>query len=388
MNIAIVCDGVGDVVGGGFISALRFGELLRGRGHRVIFIAGRSRVHPSDHEAGGIKSYRLPSVLIPRTEGQLYLGVPFPKTLRRVLRTEEIDIVHVMIPMPLGLVTLRVAKTQGIPVVMHSHFQPEIVFMSVPQLPYRDALMQRFLAYLNWLYGQADAIVYPSAFARRQFPKLSTVRNVVISNGVDGQTFRPIDPDAFKRRFNLSTSKRHLMYLGRLHPEKNVETLIRAMPIIVKAQPHTHLFIVGFGFEQPALEQLARECGVAGDITFCGYVPDEDIVGAYSACDLFVFPSLAELEGMAVLQAMACGKPLLVADAKGSAAPDLVEDNGLLFTAQNAEHLAEQAGRLLSDAAQLRAMGEASRLMSRRYDIHASIETLESVYRSLLHRPV
>jgi 1,2-diacylglycerol 3-alpha-glucosyltransferase len=387
LNVAMVCDGIGDVVGGSFISTLRFAELLKERGHRVVFISSGSRKHPRNHEFRGMKTYRLFGVLIPWSEGQLHLAIPWANRLRAILRDERIDLVHVMIPMPLGLVAVRVAKAMGLPVVMHSHTQPENIFMNAPHFPGRDALHRRFCAYLNWIYRQSDAMIYPSAFSRRQFPELSMLTNKVISNGVNRHRFCPTSPDAFMHKFNLPCAKQRLMYLGRLHREKNVETLIRAMSILLAHRPHTHLFIVGFGYEQPALERLARERGVAAHVTFCGFVPDEDLAAAYSACDLFVLPSLAELEGMAVLEAMSCGKPILIADSKDSAATDFVEGNGLLFRAGDAEHLAAQATRLLSDPERLRAMGQVSVTKSRSFDITESVAAIESLYYSLLPTP-
>jgi 1,2-diacylglycerol 3-alpha-glucosyltransferase len=384
LNVAIVCDGIGDVVGGSFISTQRFGELLKARGHRIVFISSRSRKHPRNHEFRGIQTYRLPSVLIPWSEGQLYLAIPFVNRLRNILRDEQIDIVHVMIPMPLGLVTVRVAKTIGLPVVMHSHTQPENIFMNSPQFPGRDALQRRFCGYLNWIYRQGDVMIFPSDFSRRQFPELSASKSMVISNGVDRQRFRPTAPDAFMRRFKLSRAKQLLMYLGRLHREKDVETLIRAMRILRRLHRQAHLVIVGFGYEQPSLERLARECDLAEDVTFCGFVPDEDLAAAYSACDLFVLPSLAELEGMAVLEAMSCGKPILIADAKDSAAIDFVEGNGLLFRARDPEHLAAQASRLLCNPEMRRAMAAVSLTKSRSFDINESAAAIESLYYSLL----
>ena len=384
LNIAIVCDGIGDVVAGSFISTERFAKLLKARGHCVVFISSASRRHPRDHEDDGINTYRLFGALVPWTEGQLYLALPLPHRLRTILRDERIDVVHIMIPMPLGLIASRVTKAMGLPMVMHSHTQPENIFMNVPRLPKREMLTRKFADYVQWLYKQADVRIYPSAFAQRQFPELTERRGVVISNGVDRQRFHPMAPDAFMQRFGLSRSNRHLVYAGRLHPEKNLETVIRAMPIIVRQHAHTHLVIIGPGYERSALERLARDCDVAGHVTFCGFVPDADLPAAYNVGDVFVLPSVAELEGMAVLEAMACGKPLLIADSPTSAAVDLVDRNGLLFRARDPEHLAEQACRLLSDPDGLRRMGEISLKNSEAFAIDESAAALESVYYSLL----
>jgi glycosyltransferase involved in cell wall biosynthesis len=278
----------------------------------------------------------------------------------------------------------RVAKHMGLPLVLHSHTQPENIFMNATWLPGRRRLTHRFFRYLNWLYGQADMMVYPSEFARRQFPELAARPHVVISNGVDRQRFRPTDPGLFMQRHGLSKADLNLLYVGRLHREKNVETLIRAMPLLRQLQPRAHLSLVGFGYELPMLTELARRTGAGDAISFCGFVPDDEMAAAYSACDLFVLPSVSELEGMAVLEAMAAGKPLLISDSPDSAVTDFVDGNGLLFAAQQPQSLAEQANRLLSDPPQLRAMGAASLAKSETFDIVESSAALEATYYSLL----
>ena len=310
-TIAIVCDGIGDVIAGSFISASRFSERLTALGHRVVLISSASRRSRRQREYQGMTIHRLFGILVPWSDGQLYLAVPSSERLRGILQDEQVDVVHVMVPMPLGLVTARIAKAMGLPLVLHSHTQPENIFMNATWLPGRRRLTHRFFRYLNWIYAQADMMIYPSDFARRQFPELADRPNVVISNGVDRRRFKPSDPDAFMRRHGLSKSNLNLLYLGRLHREKNVETLIRAMPILRRLQPRAHLFVVGIGYEQPLLVDLARRCGAEDSITFCGFVEDGDLAAAYSACDLFVLPSVAELEGMAVLEAMAAGLPIL-----------------------------------------------------------------------------
>lgn len=384
LTIAIVCDGIGDVIAGSFISTARFSERLASLGHRVVLISSGSRRNHGEQQFRGMTIHRLFGVLVPWTDGQLYLAIPSAKRLRAILRDEHVDVVHVMVPMPLGLVVARFAKELGLPLVLHSHTQPENIFMNATWLPGRERLTHRFFRYLNWIYAQADMMVYPSDFARRQFPELAGRPHVVISNGVDRQRFKPTDPDPFMRRHGLSRADLHLLYVGRLHREKNVETLIRAMPLLRRLQPRAHLYLVGLGYELPMLTELARQNGAGDAITFCGFVPDDEMAAAYSACDLFVLPSIAELEGMAVLEAMASGKPLLVADSPDSAATDFVDGNGLLFPARQPQSLAEQASRLLSDVSQLRAMGAASLAKSEAFDIVVSTAALEATYYSLL----
>lgn len=384
LKIAIVSDGLGDVVAGSFISTIRFADLLHARGHDIVLISSRSPRRPRKGQFHGMAMHRFLGPLIPWSDGQLHLGLALPGRLRRMLDAQHVDVVHAMVPLPLGLLAVRAAKALGLPVVMHSHTQPENIFMNSPRFPGYDALYRRFCSYLNWLYRQADMMIYPSAFAYRQFPELAGGPHVIISNGVDRDRFRPTPASAFKLQFRIPDGCPHLLYVGRLHKEKDVATLVRALPLIRERVPGCHLSLVGLGYEHAQLAELARGLGVATGVTFCGFVPDDDLPAAYSSADLFVMPSLAELEGMAVLEAMACGRPLLVADAPGSAAVDFVHGNGLLFNVGDARHLAQQALRLLEPRTALRAMGEASLSLSASFDIHASASALESVYRSLV----
>lgn len=169
-----------------------------------------------------------------------------------------------------------------------------------------------------------------------------------------------------------------------MHPEKSVDTLIKAVPLIIKKEPNIQVLIVGFGHLEDKLKKLAVDLGVSEQVIFCGKVSDEDLILAYNAGDIFVLPSLAELEGMVVLEAMACGKPLLIADSSGSASPYLVSDNGFLFKPEDARDLAEKAVKMLADDKLRAVMAKNSFNKSREYDIEKSVFKLEKLYYSLL----
>ncbi len=122
------------------------------------------------------------------------------------------------------------------------------------------------------------------------------------------------------------------------------------------------------------------------EISFWGKIPDEDKVAAFNACDIFVLPSLAELEGMVVLEAMACGKPIVVANSPQSASVYFVDQNGFLFEPESHEDLAHQIIKILADEEMRNKMAEASLQKSRQYDINQSIALLEETYYSVLEK--
>jgi len=380
----MVCDPIGNNKSGVVVSTLRFGKLLKERGHNVIFIGARSKEHKNHHYHEGIKTYRYRNIPVPKSNGW-NLAFPTPKELKKVFKEEKIDVVHILLPMSGAIVAIRAAHALGIKIVAHSHSQPENLFMDMPKL-IQPTLNNLWNKYLTWTYGKAESLIYPSELARSLLDKLSKKNqpSTVISNGINLKEYRPVEVGDFYKRFNIPNNKVKLLFVGRLFPEKSVETLIKAIPHIIKEHSNTHIMIVGAGHLRGKLEKLAESLGVNKYITFLGLVSEEDKVLAYNVSDIFVLPSLAELEGMVVLEAMACGKPIVVSDAEMSASRFFVDGNGFLFKTLDHEDLAHQVIKLIADKDLRKKMGEASLEKSRNYDIHRSVDLLEEVYYSAL----
>lgn len=382
LNIAMVCDPI-DYTAGSIISTLRFSERLTKKGHKVILIAARSP-HASG-DVRGIKTYRFRSLLMPKAEGRFYLAFPTVAEAKKVLQDERIDILHLILPLGASFSFIKAAKSLGVKVVMHSHTQSENIFLFVPKLLGREALSRAFSAYLARTYKNADALIYPTEFAREKSPHADTViKQEVISNGVDTSLFVPQDPTPFFTKYHLPPGGKKILFLGRLHPEKSIDTLIKAVPLMVKHDPGIQVLIAGEGDQKKKLQKLARDLHADGAITFLGRISEKDLTAAYNACDIFVLPSLAELEGIAVLEAMACSKPILIADAPNSASKYFVDRNGLLFRSKDPEDLAKKILVLLSDEKALHAMARRSLENSKRYDIAESVSRLERLYYSIL----
>lgn len=384
LNIAMICDPIGDYKAGSIVSAVRFANLLHERGHNVIFIGSKTPEHRAHNEFQGMKAYRYRSIPLPRSGGWR-LAFPTIREIKEVLREENIDVVHVILPMSCALMAIKAAKSLDIKIVAHSHSQPENLFMDAPRLS-RPMLDRMWNAYLAWIYSKAESIIYPSEMAFGLLDHLTAEGkpSTVISNGVNIDRYKPVDVGDFHKRFNIPTDTVNLFYVGRLFPEKSLDTLVKAVPSIIGGHPKTHVIIAGHGYMLPKLQKLAERLDVGAFVTFISPISDEDKIIAYSISDMFVSPSFAELEGMTVLEAMACGKPVIIPNAEMNAARHFVDGNGLLFETANAEDLAKQALRLIADVDLRRKMGEVSLSKSKNYDIHRSVERLEHVYHSAL----
>ena len=384
LNIAMICDPIGNNKSGVVVSTLRFAKLLKERGHNVIFVGARSKEHKKNHYHDDIKTYRFRSIPVPRSDGWNF-AFPTIGELKKIFREEKINIVHIILPMSGAIMAIKAARSLKIKIVAHSHSQPENLFINMPKI-IQPTLNYLWNLYLAWVYGKAESLIYPSEMARSLLEKQckKTKVSYVISNGINTEEFKPLAIDNFCERFNIPEDAFKLLFVGRLFPEKSVDTIIRAIPYIIKKDKNIHIMIVGSGHLRQKLEKLAKDLDVDNYVTFLGLVSEEDKIFAYNACDIFILPSLAELEGMVVLEAMACGKPIIISDAKMSASRFFVNGNGFLFETKNPEDLATKALQLITDKNLCKKMGEVSLEKSKKYDIKRSADKLEDVYYSVL----
>ena len=199
---------------------------------------------------------------------------------------------HIILPMSGRRQAIKAAKSLGIKIVAHSHSQPENLFMDMPKFiqPTLNNLWNRYLA---WTYGKAESVIFPSKLAQSLLLKLNKKNQPshVISNGINLSEFQQAETGDFHQRFNLPKNCVKLLFVGRLYPEKSIDTLIKAVPYIVKKHPNTHIMIVGAGHQREKLEKLVEDLHIKKYISFLGLVSDEDKLHAYNASDIFILPS-------------------------------------------------------------------------------------------------
>jgi len=337
LTIAIACDPIDDDTAGVIVSTLRFARGLRARGHRVIFLAARSRSHHETSDENGIKIYRFPSVPLPKSDGRWNISFPSTGRIKSILRTEQVDVVHITLPLPSAISALRAARALGIATVAHSHSQPENVFLHLPWFLPPHIFDRPYYAYMAWVYNHAHRVIAVSPLGKDLLIRAGVpeTKIEVISNGVDISRFRVIDPGDFRERMGIPSDAVVMLFVGRLQPEKSIETLIRATALLAPRFPKLFVLIIGGGNLKDELEALSRNLKVDTRVIFAGRLSESQLVPAYNASDIFVLPSLAELEGMVVLEAMACGTPV-VAYARG-AVPEIVKDGitGFLVNPSN-----------------------------------------------------
>jgi glycosyltransferase involved in cell wall biosynthesis len=139
----------------------------------------------------------------------------------------------------------------------------------------------------------------------------------------------------------------YILFVGGLEPKKNVTNLLLAYKKISEFLPHKLVF-VGFNRWKYSKDlRLVDQLGIRDRVVFTGFVPDEDIPALYNLADLFVFPSFYEGFGMPVLEAMACGCPVVTT--KTGCSPEVAGDAALLVNPYDPEEIAESVKKILTD---------------------------------------
>ncbi|MFQ5986710.1 MAG: glycosyltransferase, partial [Thermoplasmata archaeon] len=187
--------------------------------------------------------------------------------------------------------------------------------------------------YLRGFLHRSGAVVAPTQAIMDELHELAPRmrHTAVIPNGVDPDRFRAgLDGRAVREELGVGDAKL-LLHVGRVAPEKDIAFLLQAFPGLLRRSPGCKLLFVGTGPELAPSRRFVQRHGLEEDILFAGFVPDEDLPSYYAASDVLTIASQFETQGMVVLEAMACGKPVVAVDYR--AFPEYIEDgrNGFLF---------------------------------------------------------
>ncbi|MGW6539356.1 glycosyltransferase family 4 protein [Streptomyces sp. NPDC055011] len=290
--------------------------------------------------------------------------LPTPRVTARataLLREHGCESVWFGAAAPLGLMApaLRRAGAKRLVATTHGHEA------GWAQLPAARQLLRRI--------GEGtDTITYLGEYTRSRIASALTPaaagRMVQLPPGVDEKAFHPgSGGDEVRARLGL-TDRPVVVCVSRLVPRKGQDTLIRALPRILRQVPDAVLLIVGGGPYEKDLRRLAAETGVAGSVRFTGAVPWSELPAHYGAGDVFAMPCRTrrgglDVEGLGIvyLEASATGLPVVAGDSGG--APDAVLDGetGWVVRGESAEDTADRVATLLLDPALRARMGERGR---------------------------
>lgn len=299
-----------------------------------------------DHEIrGGIEVFRPRTIMLPRNLLFSLLGfsfyLPLLRAARDIDRSLPLQLIHAHTAYPDGFAAVRVGRALKLPVVVTLHGGDVNVH-------FQRYLWRRLGL---WALSRADRVIAVSESLRRKVVeeyRMSAAKVTVIPNGVDVTRFQPMTRAEALRGLELDSHAARVLYVGAINESKGMRYLLKAAKRVTESLHRPIEFVlVGEGEYGEGARTLTRELGIASAVNFVGKRPNSEIPLWINASDLLVLPSLSEGFGVALIEAMACGKPVVATRCGGP--DDIVRpDTGILVPPGDEAALAEALREILS----------------------------------------
>ena len=287
--------------------------------------------------------------------------------VKKLLRTRKYDIIHAFFAVPAGFIAWRLGKQA-----------PYIVSLRGSDVPYfndRFNILYHFLTPLlriilcNAAKVTANSILLKE-LANRSFPRVPIS---VITNGIDTDFYTPA--------ISFPVSPFNILFVGRLIQRKGVNYLLQAFAKL-RMEKEAVLTIAGTGNLNDVLKKQTDELCLTDSVYFLGELRGKDLLKAYQSANVFVLPSLNEGMSNALLEAMACGLPVIVTDTGGT--KELVSANGIIVEKKSADALYNALLKLSTSPDQCIEMGKKSRKIAENMSWNNMAEQYYELYQATL----
>ncbi len=378
LNIGICCY---PTYGGSGVIAAEIGMALAKRGHKVHFIA-YDIPRRIDRFTKNIFFHEVEMRDYP-----LFIHPQYPLSLAskivEVCTFEKLDILHVHYAVPHATSAYLAKQILGdkAPKIITTLHGTDITLVGSDR---------SYLPIVRFSIEQSDGVTVPSHYLRNAtYDKIniSTDKPVeVIYNFIDTEKYAPRDLNVSASLYSFlnkcTKNDKILVHTSNFRPVKRIGDVIKIFSLINKTLP-AHLILIGDGPERAGAESLARELGVFERVNFLGKL--ESFVEILQQSDLFLLPSESESFGLAALEAMSCGVPVIASNTQGI--PELVNHgkDGFLSDVGNVEEMAANALRLLNNSKLWSSFSKAARETAvNNFKLENIIEQYENYYYSNL----
>jgi glycosyltransferase involved in cell wall biosynthesis len=339
------------------IATYYMAEHLAQRAHEVHVITSLDEGLPEESSEKGFYIHRLPRTKI-RVAGALIFWTDIIRTIRKV----SPEVVH--------------AQSLGIAI-------PALISKMILKIPYvvwgqgSDIYLPDWFTKLTskTIMKNANSVIALTGDMKRTMQAIYDRNIVVVPNGIDLKEYTG-DPSVQK----VKGDEKRILFVGRLHPVKGVRYLLQAMKIVYEKMPDAKLILVGDGEEREHLETLTDNLGIRECVEFAGRVPHERVQDYMNQAEVFVLPSLSEGFPVTILEAMACGLPVVATRVGGL--PDVIEDgvHGYLVRTKESNEIAETLLKLLQDEQLWETISKTNKQKINEYSWERVALALEKIY--------
>jgi len=411
MKIGFFTDRYYPQVDGVAVSVELFAKELIALGHEVVIFAPQSADKKQVDPSYVVRFRSFPSIWYEDHRDTM----PFTPAIIKQVRSHNLDIIHIHTPAQIGILGMRIAKEDNIPVVSTHHTDIDqyvrvykkmmigvlLGILVAPALLKSADKYKELLPYLKpnrsiktWnrklilesvgiFYQNCDAVIAPSLKMVRSLKDYGNFNNVhVLPTGIDLQEIN-IKADFEPRRYyQIDYDSPLLLFVGRLGKEKNIQLIIRSMPKILEHHPDTKLLIVGDGPYSEELKELAESVGVRQNIVFTGMLDRAKTFACFKASNVFCFASLTDTQGLVLNEAAIVSKPIVFLDPEIS---PLAEDKVTGILAKNTTtSFAAACNKLLNDKNKATAYGKKAKQIAMTITIDKQAKKLLKIYSDII----
>ena len=283
--------------------------------------------------------------------------------LARLIKKNRIDVIHTHLSTA-SLLGAFAAKLAGVPSVAHVHGMNSAT-----------------------CFKHSGLVIAVSEAVKKHLcaQGLDGSKIRVLHNGIDLTRFQPISKTEARSCLSYDSDAQIFGVFGRLSPEKGQKFAIEAMSIVIKDYPNARLILAGDGKDRADLESFAQTLGIAENVHFEGFIADPSRM--MSACDAVIVPSIKEGFGLAAVEAMALGRPVVATDAGGL--PEIIVngETGFIVPTRDPQAIADLIKHLLEDKALAESMGKRGRERAEDcFDLDKQMKLLLSILRKVAGR--
>ena len=367
MKIAIITDVLGEENNGTTITTKRLIENMKKRGHEVLVVSPLTTSEKGFFALKKRNFYFLNKYI---EKNGVVLAIPDKKMLYDVIK--QCDVVHILLPFKTGKMALKIANELGKPVTTAFHAQAENITSHLGLKNFKPANDFIYNRFLKTFYKNTKFVHCPSPFIANEIKNHGYNMDLrVISNGVN-PLYKKINiekPDELKDKFCI-------LFIGRLSKEKRHDLLIDAVKLS-KYKDKIQLIFAGHG---PLKEKIEKQAKDLPNKAIIHFVPKQELVKVINYCDLYVHPSDIEIEAIACLEAITCGRVPVISDSKRSATNAFALSEKNLFKAGDPKSLADKIDFFIENPDQIKELEKQYNNYATQFDLDLCMDKMEQMF--------
>lgn len=296
---------------------------------------------------------------------------------------EKPQVIHAHPSFPSGFISIP-TKLLRIPMICTSHGDDIQIDREIGYGARRNKIIAKFIN-LTLKYSSLHTVVSEYMIKDAIDAGSSPSKIRVVYNGINLDKIPLLGGAEILQRYKITKDDFIILYLGRLHPKKCPDDLMKAFPKVVEKVPNARLIFAGKGEEETKLKRLVSDLNLNGNVIFAGFVSEDEKWDLLKRCDIFVLPSVVEGHPITVIEAMACSKPTIATNL--GPFPEIIRDGktGLLVPLHSPVDLADAIIELALDKDKRIKMGEIARKdVEERFDINKIADDYLVIYEEVM----